>query len=146
SRPAAASLRSELEGLRSRVERAVASPDSDEVTTLQSRVDPLLGEVSTLVRAGTDGPDLRGADLAGQDLRERDLHSAGLRGALLLGTDLRGVDLAEADLLGADLRGARVDGADLSLALFLTQFQVNAARGDEQTRISATLDRPPHWV
>ncbi len=146
SRPAAAPLRAELEGLRDRIERAVTSPDGAEVSVLQSRVDPLLGEVSTLVRSGADGPDLRGVDLVGQDLRGRELRGAGLRGALLLGADLRGVDLAQADVLGADLRGARVGGADLSGALFLTQFQVNAAAGNAETRLDATLDRPPHWA
>jgi uncharacterized protein YjbI with pentapeptide repeats len=146
TRPAASSLHLEVAGLRDTVQRASLTPEGTDVSLLQSRADPLLGEVSALVRAGTDGRDLRGHDLAGRDLREAGLSGANLRGALLIGADLRGVDLGEADLLGADLRGARVQGADLSGALFLTQFQVNAARGATPTRIARTLDRPPHWV
>ena len=145
SRSAAASLHDEIEGLRFSIERAAAAPAGTDVTLLQSRVDPLLGEVSALVRSGLSGPDLRGHDLAGRDLRDHPLDGANLRGAVLLGADLRGIELGEADLLGADLRGARVDGADLSDALFLTQFQVNAARGDAHTRIAAKLDRPARW-
>ena len=86
-----------------------------------------------------NGPDLRRADLAGADLRDRELRDAGLRGALLIGADLRGVDLGAADLLGADLRDTDVRGADLTDVLFLTQPQVDAARGDAATRLPAAL-------
>ncbi|MEP6815229.1 MAG: pentapeptide repeat-containing protein, partial [Marmoricola sp.] len=146
TRPAAAALHPELDGLRERVQRATLAPDRADVTMLQSRVDPLLGEVSVLVRAGTDGADLRGADLLGQDVRGRGLQGANLRGALLIGADLRGVDLALADVLGADLRGSHVHGADLATALFLTQFQVNAARGDTSTLLPDVIATPTHWA
>ena len=143
-RSATRPLRAELEGLREAVERAAALPDEADVTRLQARTDVLLGEVSTLVRRPA-GADLRGHDLAGQDLRDRDLVRASLRGVVLIGADLRAVDLTDADVLGADLRGADVSGADLASALFLTQVQVNAARGDAATAIPGTLLRPGHW-
>lgn len=95
--------------------------------------------------ANLRGPDLRGADLMGRDLRGADLTAADLRGAYLIGADLAGADLRRADVIGADLRGANLAGADVRTALYLTQFQLNAARGDAATRIPDTLDRPPHW-
>jgi uncharacterized protein YjbI with pentapeptide repeats len=116
-----------------------------DVVTLQLRADPLLGEVSALVRRGSGGQHLRRRDLAGRDLRDEYLVAADLRGAVLIGADLRGVDLADADVLGADLRGADVRRADLTATLFLTQLQVNAARGDASTLLPAWLDRPSHW-
>jgi Pentapeptide repeats (8 copies) len=67
------------------------------------------------------------------------------RGAELMATDLRGRDLHRANLLGADLRDADVRGADLSTALFLTQPQVTAARGDAATRLPSRLSPPDHW-
>jgi hypothetical protein len=143
-RPAAAALRSELEGLRDAVERAAAEPEGADVVRHQARADVLLGEASALVRRPA-GPDLRGSDLAGLDLRDRDLVAASLRGAVLIAADLRGVDLGEADVLGADLRGADVRGADLRSVLFLTQFQVNAARGDAHTLLPDLLVRPGRW-
>ena len=91
------------------------------------------------------GADLRGADLAGNDLRGRNLRAASLRGALLIGADLRGADLAGADLTGADLRGADLAGADLAGAIFVTQAQLEAARGDARTAVPAALARPAHW-
>ncbi|WP_435798157.1 pentapeptide repeat-containing protein [Streptomyces decoyicus] len=50
-----------------------------------------------------------------------------------------------ADLIGADLRDADLGGADLTGALFLTQAQLNAAKGDAATRLPAALSRPAHW-
>ena len=37
--------------------------------------------------------------------------------------------LTRADLIGADLRDADIRGADFTNSIFLTQVQVNAARG-----------------
>ena len=93
-------------------------------------------------RPSRPGPraDLVGAALAGADLRDADL-----RGALLLGADLRDADLRRTDLLGADLRGADLAGADLRDALYLTQPQIDAARGDGRTRLGPGLRRPGHW-
>lgn len=108
-------------------------------------VAELLRRTSALVRV-EPGPDHRGADLAGRRMRGADLRGADLRGALLVGADLSGADLRLADLIGADLRGADVAGADLGTSLFLTQFQVNAARGDAATRLPAALERPSHWA
>lgn len=67
------------------------------------------------------------------------------RGAYLLGADLRGANLGRADLLGADLRAADVRGALLAGSIFLTQPQLDAARGDSRTTIPAALTRPRHW-
>jgi uncharacterized protein YjbI with pentapeptide repeats len=140
----AASLRGEVEGLRDAVERAVEEVDGAAVTRFQARADVLLGEVSAVVRRPA-GADLRGYDLAGRDLRQQELEAASLRGAVLIGADLRGVVLAGTDLLGADVRRADASGADLRDALFLTQSQVNALRGDAATLLPDTVLRPAHY-
>jgi hypothetical protein len=137
-------LRDEVEGLRDAVEHAAAGAEVAAVTRLQERADVLLGEVSSLVRRPA-GIDLRGHDLAGQDLRQHDLDAGSLRGAVLIGADLRGLTLADTDLLGADVRRADASGADLRGALFLTQSQVNALRGDEATLLPETVLRPSHY-
>ncbi len=115
---------------------------------LRRDVGDLLGRVSEAVRAGVPGRarDRRNADLVGAALRGARLRGAGLRGACLIGADLRDADLRQADLLGADLRGADLRGADLGGALFLTQPQLEAARGDAATRLPDWLRRPAHWV
>ncbi|WP_425519715.1 pentapeptide repeat-containing protein [Streptomyces auratus] len=47
--------------------------------------------------------------------------------------------------MGADLRDADLAGADLTGALFLTQAQLNAAKGDAATTLPPSLTRPAHW-
>lgn len=109
------------------------------------RVDTLLTAASRLVRSPFAGADRRRADLVGARLVGADLRGADLRGALLLGADLRRADLRAADLLGTDLRGADLCGADLTGAVYLTQPQVAAARGDATTRLPDGVTPPAHW-
>jgi hypothetical protein len=116
-----------------------------DVEALWRAADPVLTRASEQARAGLGGTDLRRADLMGKDLRGADLRGASLRGAYLIGADLRGADLRQADLIGADLRGADLRGTDLTGALFLTQAQVGAAKGDASTRLPAPLARPSRW-
>lgn len=144
--------------LRNTIERALGGDLalllSTDVQQLHAEVRALLMEVSAHVRAGygAAGDDGRpaglrpGADLMGRDLRGLLLSGADLRGAYLIGADLRGTDLSGSDLLGADLRDARLEGADLSRALFLTQAQLNAARGSDATRVPVDLELPGHWL
>ena len=124
-----------------------------DLASLHSTVRTILLGVSEEVRAGyfaagvdpADGALKPGADLAGAGLSYRKLCGADLRGSCLIAADLRGSDLAGADLLGADLRDARLDGADLTAALFLTQPQLNSARGNRRTHLPPALTAPPHW-
>ncbi|MFB8120114.1 pentapeptide repeat-containing protein [Streptomyces sp. NPDC055962] len=88
----------------------------------------------------------RGADLMGARLKGADLRGAELRGAYLIAADLRGADLHRAELIGADLRDADLSDADLTGALFLTQAQLNAAKGNSATRLPESLTRPSHWT
>lgn len=150
-RPEAEPLHAELSEAYDRTERlSLGTPEeltALDTDALRGEAAPLLRRTSELVRKGAPGPgkDRAGADLMGARLRKADLRAACLRGAYLIAADLRGADLRTADLLGADMRDTDLRGADLSGALFLTQPQVNAAKGDTSTVIPEALDRPGHW-
>ena len=101
---------------------------------------------SALNHSALNHGDLRGADLSGADLSGADLSGASLRGACLIGADLRRADLRSADLTGADFRGADLGGADLTGGIFLIQSQLDAAKGDQDTRLPPALTRPGHWL
>lgn len=114
-----------------------------------ARLDAELEQVAAAPPAAllaTDPAPLRAraGDLFARVAVERG--GASHRGAWLMAADLRGADLTDADLLGADLRDADLRGADLARALFLTQPQLNGARGDDRTSIPARLARPAGWV
>lgn len=145
-----ATARAEVEALTGAAPETLLDLD---VAAFRRRVGALLREASAAAREGVRRdrgplPDrLRpGADLVGIDLRGADLFGADLRSCCLIAADLRDADLRLADLLGADLRDADLRGADLDGALFLTQPQVDSARGDRGTRLPAGVSTPPHWA
>ncbi|MEV8569349.1 pentapeptide repeat-containing protein [Streptomyces sp. NPDC051322] len=121
-----------------------------DVPAHRADVNTLLLRTSELVRATAGGKsrkkNRRGADLMGARLRGADLQGANLRGAYLIAADLTGADLRLADLIGADLRDANLSSADLTGAFFLTQPQLNAAKGDPATKLPPSLVRPGHWA
>jgi hypothetical protein len=138
----------ELSRLREQVAGHTEGAPAEILDTELDRLAALVGEalrgVSRSVRG--PGPSYVGNDLAGQDLRTTDLTGADLRGALLIAADLRDAVLDRTDLLGADLRDSDLSGADLSTALFLTQPQLNSARGSAATVLPAHLRRPVAWL
>ncbi|GGR91670.1 MULTISPECIES: pentapeptide repeat-containing protein [Streptomyces] len=158
--PAAAPVHPELRGALEHTERLTRQGPEElaalDVAAHRQEVNVLLLRTSELVRAGATGKgkgkgkakgkDRRGADLIGARLRGADLRGASLRGACLIAADLTGADLREADLIGADLRDADLTDADLTGAFFLTQPQVNSARGGAGTRLPASVTRPAHWT
>jgi uncharacterized protein YjbI with pentapeptide repeats len=149
--PAARPLRAELAEAYRRIDSVTrAGPDALTALDLDAEwraTGDLLLRVSHLVRAGAraDPIERRGADLIGARLAGADLKAANLRGARLIGADLRRADLRLADLVGADLRGADLTGADLTGAVFVTQAQLDSAKGDATTRLGPPLHHPAHW-
>lgn len=77
------------------------------------------------------------------------------KGKNMSGTDLSTLLLIAADFencifngtifLGADTRDTNFTNADLREAVFLTQGQINSAKGSTSTKLPAHLDYPPTW-
>ncbi|MGW1374319.1 pentapeptide repeat-containing protein [Streptomyces sp. NPDC002446] len=147
ARPVHADLRAALERTEHLTRGSAEDLAALDVPAHRGEVNALLLRTSELVRAQVPGrkKERRGADLMGARLKGADLQGANLRGAYLIAADLKGADLRRADLIGADLRDADLSGADLTGAIFLTQSQLNAARGDAATKLPAALTRPAHW-
>lgn len=121
----------------------------------RNKVNSLLKSTSELVRSKAKGGrnhnsrsrniNSRRSDYFGADLRKTNLRGADLRGACIIAANLRGVDLSFADLIGADLRDADLSGANLTNSIFLTQAQINTAKGDSQTKLPMMIVRPDYW-
>jgi uncharacterized protein YjbI with pentapeptide repeats len=115
----------------------------------ENRITPLLGGAD-LTRADLENADLKEADLrsaslieanlTGADLSEADLHDAHLYGA-----NLEGANLREANLRGVDLRNADLSRADLTEAKGLSQWQINQAKTNKDTKLPPDLQRLKHW-
>ncbi|MGE5473877.1 MAG: pentapeptide repeat-containing protein [Ignavibacteriales bacterium] len=85
------------------------------------------------------------ANLIGADLRKYNLRGANFRGACLIAANLREADLTGTDFIGADLRDTDLRGANLTKSIFLTQAQINSAKGDLSTKLSPILNYPATW-
>ena len=128
---------------------------SFDIEAQRNKVKELLHEASKLVRAQCKSVERlgqkqkktlgRGGDFIGADLRKLDLKGADLRGSYFIAADLRGCDFWGADLIGADLRDANLADGDLSECLFLTQRQINAAKGNSKTKLPLHLLTPVSW-
>ncbi|MFF4014531.1 pentapeptide repeat-containing protein [Streptomyces sp. NPDC001843] len=151
ARPVHADLRRALEETERLTRRTPEEVAGLDVAAHRQEVNVLLLRTSDLVRAGFGGKsgrkkDRRHADLMGARLKGADLRGASLRGACLIAADLTGADLRGADLIGADLRDADLSDADLTGAFFLTQPQLEAARGSAGTRLPESVTHPGHWA
>ncbi|MGQ3481545.1 pentapeptide repeat-containing protein [Paenibacillus sp. TY11] len=124
------------------------------VPTHRALVNDLLLQTSELVRAKVKNnmehskysKKIRGRDLIGANLRGANLRGANLRGVLLIAADLREADLRMTDLIGADFRDADLSEANLEGSIFLTQAQLNSAKGNCKTKLPPSLSIPGHWL
>ncbi|MFC9948375.1 pentapeptide repeat-containing protein [Streptomyces pratensis] len=151
--PAAARIHADLRNSLDATERLTRLSAEDladlDVSAHRDKAAALLLRAGELERATVprrSKRSRRGADLIGARLVGADLRGAELRGAYLIAADLRGADLRQAELIGADFRDADLSDADLTGALFLTQAQLNAAKGNAATKLPVSLTRPPHWA
>jgi uncharacterized protein YjbI with pentapeptide repeats len=141
----------EMENLTESTKEAIAKLD---LVQVRMGVNKLLLQTSEFVRkkAANKKSPLKGKrtfgggfDFFGADLRKKDLKGENLSGAYLIAANLRDVDLSFTDLIGADLRDADLSGANLSKSIYLTQAQINTAKGDMNTKLPKALVRPASW-
>lgn len=124
------------------------------VPTHRALVNDLLLQTSELVREKVKknmehskySKKIKQKDLIGADLRGANLRGANLRGVLLIAADLREADMRMTDLIGADFRDADLSGANLEGSIFLTQAQLNSAKGNCKTKLPPSLSIPDHWL
>lgn len=93
-------------------------------------------------------PHARGGnrkDYLGKDFKKANLVGGDFSMALMIAANLEGCRLCGANFLGADMRDANIRNTDLSECAFLTQMQINSAKGNANTRIPVYLSRPADW-
>lgn len=86
-----------------------------------------------------------GCNFIGVDLTKTNLIGANFAGALLIAANFKNTDLSGANFIGADLRDADFSGADLGNSIFLTQQQINSAKGNADTILPRELVKPSYW-
>ena len=107
---------------------------------------------------GAEAPraDFSGANLTGADFGKAELGRADFRKATITGGNFPLANLSRADFQGAVFRGplnfdraflflTRIEGLDLSAAASLSQWQVDLACGDANTKLPKGLKAPKTW-
>lgn len=129
----------EHERLTSQPPAQLRAPD---VEAYRYRVNTLLKKV---VASITTRPFGERRDYLGKHFRGANLDGADFSMSLMIAANLEGCSLRGTCFLGADMRDASIKNTDVSQCVFLTQMQVNAARGNAHTVLPPGLTRPTAW-
>jgi len=121
----------------------------------KKRVDRILKKSSDLVALSFKKPEgqekqentdkEKMSDYIGKNLQKKDLAGKDFSLCLMIAANIKGCKLKGANFLGTDMRDTNIEDADLSESFFLTQGQINAARGNAGTKLPAGLIRPLTW-
>lgn len=84
--------------------------------------------------------------LLGKDFGHSNLDGEDFSGACLIASNLEGCSLDSTIFLGADMRDVNIRNTDLSKAGFLTQWQINSAKGNINTKLPAELSIPITYI
>lgn len=110
----------------------------------RAKVNQILKQVSALLTTDSlDKTDRK--DWLGKKFKRANLDGRDFSMALLIAADLEGCSLRGTNFLGADMRDANIRNTDLSASAYLTQMQVNSARGNSNTKFPPDLSRPVSW-
>lgn len=81
----------------------------------------------------------------GKNMKQKNLEGKDFSMSLLIAANLEQASLCGANFLGADMRDTNICRTDLSQCLFLTQIQINSAKGNSLTVLPPYLYRPKIW-
>lgn len=117
-----------------------------DIEEYRTRVNKILKKAGELVvQSVAPGKTDKRSDNMGRNFKKANLNGRDFSMSLLIAANLEGCSLYGTNFLGADMRDTNIQNADLRESLFLTQAQVNAARGNEHTKLPDTLSRPIAW-
>jgi uncharacterized protein YjbI with pentapeptide repeats len=142
-------LKSTIDLLISENEQMVQQP-RDNLSTLdlskyRLKVNKVLKQISTAISENASSNQIHGANYLGKDFKKANLDRKNFSMSLLIAANFSGCSLRKTNFLGADLRDANFKNTDLSESIFLTQMQLNSARGNSNTKIPVNLSRPVTW-
>lgn len=119
-----------------------------DTTPFCSRAGELMKELSRRISnsMGTGLGKKTSMDYMGKDLHGKNLAGTDFSMSYLIAANLEKADLRGANFLGADMRDANIKDTDLSRSLFLTQMQINSAKGNRRTKLPVYISRPEEWT
>lgn len=118
-----------------------------DIEKYKGQVNETLKKVSNLIRANYNPiKEEHNKNFIGKSYKEKNLSGKDFTMSLLIAADFEKCSFHGANFLGADTRDTNFSSADLSEAVFLTQGQVNSAKGNSHTKLPVNLCRPTTWI
>jgi len=114
-----------------------------DIDAYRLKVNEQLKEVSKLIAMPSNEDHKR--DFFGKNFKGVNLDGKDFSMSLMIAANLEGCSMQGTNFLGADLRDANIKNADLSKSVFLTQMQVNATKGNSNTKLPNYLFYPKEW-
>lgn len=117
-----------------------------DIETYQNEVNYLLKQVCSLLNTYLGIGNLKnGSTFLGRNFKGKDMSGYDFNMQLLIASNFAGCCFSGATFLGTDTRDADFSDADLRDAIFLSQGQINAAKGNRRTKIPKQIDYPVTW-
>jgi len=107
-------------------------------------VNKVLKQLISMISVGASQA-IPSKDFLGKDFKKINLDGSNFSMSLMIGANLEGCSLKGTIFLGADMRDANLKNTNLSECLFLTQMQINCAKGNLNTKLPASLSPPKSW-
>lgn len=108
------------------------------------KVNQVLKQVSDMITIDSDD-EAHSKDYFGRNFKKVNLNAKNFSMTLMIAANLEGCSLQGTNFLGADIRDANIKNTDLSSCLFLTQMQINSAKGNHNTKLPKNLSYPDTW-
>lgn len=143
-------LKNDIEALLEENELICSSKPQDiiifDVEGYRSRVNVLLKQVCNLLQKSLGCENKKcPSDFLGRNFKNKDMRGLDLSTKLLIAANFNNCVFDGTIFLGADTRDADFSNADLRDAVYLSQGQINSAKGNRKTKLPQYLDYPITW-
>lgn len=117
-----------------------------DIKSYRNRVNSILKQVSaSILKCFKNSANGKLTDFLGRSFKKRDMSGLDLSMKLLIATNFDSCKFDGTIFLGADTRDTNFSNADLREAVFLTQGQINSAKGNRSTKLPNHLDYSVTW-
>lgn len=117
-----------------------------DIESYRNKVNIILKQVCTsIIKCFKNSDNKRLTDFLGRSFKKRDMSGLDLSMKLLIATNFDSCTFDGTVFLGADTRDTDFSNSDLRESVFLSQGQINSAKGNTNTKLPKHLDYPVTW-
>jgi len=117
-----------------------------DIDSYKNKVNIIIKQVCNFViKTSNNSDNVMISDFSGKNFIKRDMSGLDLSMKLIIASNFDSCIFDGTVFLGADTRDADFSNADLRDAVFLTQGQINAAKGNRNTKLPKHLYYPITW-